>query len=226
MRKNNLLITLITILTIFIASITTAFWEDTNSSDDAFDAFEVPVTAEDTSNWEQEMQTSMNVVVWKDSNANAGTLEFNLDWNSQITKAKIVLKLPEQITTSTDKIKIWTVFDQINTEETSLNWNILTVSLFSTNPVISNGKAFSIDFEIKENTERAMYNFEVDTVSTSFTDSDNNTILASPNTYSAELAYTMPAETTKKEEGFAEVSLIILFIILSVYLYSQRRRTV
>ena len=234
MRKSIAMAVLATSLIALTAWMTYAATGASNTwaATDPFNAFDVSVTANsntpavETATWVQDtLTTAFEVTMWTGT-SNTGSLTFNLAWTANLTKAKIVIKLPEQVTVNTGSILAWTVFDQINKEETSLSGSVLTVSLFSTNPVLSNWKAFTIDFAVNPNTEKSMYNFEVDTLASSFTDASNNTLLAAPSSYSTELVYTMPVEVTEKEEWIAEVSLIALLAILSVYAYSQRRRTV
>jgi len=138
---------LLMLMALTSANITNAAEEEEGSIDDIFN---VDIVNEDLSDPEPEpiaepepivesdpvvINSKLNVTA--DNEKGTGMITLNLNDEREVDKGKFTIKVPSVISINTMDIETGTVFDSINIDETTLNGDTLTVSLYSVNPVLA-----------------------------------------------------------------------------------------
>ena len=223
---------MISVLMILMFSIITFAWTTHAAEENLDDIFwtEVEETAPAEPKTEQTpkktnatVKTSLEITT--DATTGHWEIVVSLDSDKELDSAKIIIELPEVVTVNTKSIAALDIFDSINAEETTLEWNKLTVSLFSANSVLAKGKAFMIPFAINPETEQKDYLFTVNNDSV-LIDTENNELKTDSIETSIELFSALPAETTNKEEWILEMTLLTLILWAGLMVFSRRKKSV
>lgn len=226
---------LLMLMALTSANITNAAEEEEGSIDDIFN---VDIVNEDLSDPEPEpiaepepivesdpvvINSKLNVTA--DNEKGTGMITLNLNDEREVDKGKFTIKVPSVISINTMDIETGTVFDSINIDETTLNGDTLTVSLYSVNPVLAKWKAFSVPFTINKDTTQSDYVFALEKENTLLTDTALNELTTEANT-SIELFTFIEPEKTEKEEWILGVSFMMLFAVMSLFAITNRRKNI